>query len=58
MADAYALSLSLGYDHGDRLRLAADVEYGSNPFFENEIKALLKLEYRFPTSSANREEQK
>ena len=33
VADAYALSLSLGYDHSDRLRLAADVEYGSNPFY-------------------------
>lgn len=58
VTNAYVLSLALGYDLGDQLRLVADIDYGSNPFFENEIKALLKLDYRFSAFSGNREEQK
>jgi hypothetical protein len=55
--NAYVLSLALGYDHGERLRLTADVDYGTNPFFESEIKALLKLDYRFSAFSSGREEE-
>jgi hypothetical protein len=58
VTDAYVLSLAMGYDLGDQLRLVADVDYGSNPYFESEIKAILKLDYRFSAFSGSREEKK
>ena len=47
--DAYALVLALGYNVNDRLRISADGEYGENPFFDEEIKGMLKLLWRFST---------
>jgi len=45
--DAYALVLALGYNVNDRLRLSADGEYGENPLFDEEVKGMLKILWRF-----------
>lgn len=52
--DAYALALALGYNHTDSLRLAADIEYGSNPFFDDEVKGMLKVLWQFSAGSASK----
>ncbi len=38
---------SLGYDAGDSLRLALDGEYAVGPWYDKDVKAFLKVLYRF-----------
>jgi len=50
--NAYSLSASCGYDLKDNMRLDADVEYGHNPDFDSELRAMLKFIYLFGTTGA------
>jgi hypothetical protein len=52
--DAYALALALGYSHTDSLRIAADLEYGSNPFFDDEVKGMVKILWQFSAGTASK----
>jgi len=45
--DAYALVAAVGYNFSDSLRLVGDVEYASNPFFEEDVSAFVKLLWGF-----------
>jgi hypothetical protein len=45
--NAYAAVLAGGYDMTKTLRLAADVEYGHNPFYDKDVRGLVKLVYNF-----------
>ncbi|RJQ53355.1 MAG: hypothetical protein C4526_06825 [Nitrospiraceae bacterium] len=45
--NAYAAVVAAGYDLSENVRVAADLEYGRNPFFDDELKLFLKLLYRF-----------
>lgn len=47
--NAYAIMAASGYDLSKKVRIAADVEYGHNPFYDEEVKALFKIIYRFDT---------
>ncbi|MBI5740792.1 MAG: hypothetical protein HZA16_08720 [Nitrospirae bacterium] len=47
--NAYAVSAAVGYELTDGVRFAADLEYGKNPFFDEELKVFLKFLYRFGT---------
>lgn len=49
--NAYAVMAAAGYDLSKKVRVAADVEYGRNPFFSKEVRALFRLIYRFDTGS-------
>ena len=48
--NAYSVSLAVGYDLSEKLKLGADVEYAKNPDFDREVRSFLKLIYRFDTS--------
>ncbi|HWR73000.1 MAG TPA: hypothetical protein VN604_07505 [Nitrospirota bacterium] len=45
--NAYAAVLAGGWNIADTLRLAADVEYGHNPFYDKEVRGIVKLVYNF-----------
>ncbi len=45
--NAYAAALAGGWAITDAMRLAADVEYGHNPFYDKEVRGLVKLVYNF-----------
>ncbi|MBI5666057.1 MAG: hypothetical protein HZC49_13365 [Nitrospirae bacterium] len=45
--NAYAASVAAGYDFTGDIRAVADVEYGRNPFFDEEVKVFLKFIYKF-----------
>lgn len=47
VTDAYTLVGALGHDMSVKARVVADLEYGRNPDFDNEVKALLRFVYRF-----------
>jgi len=47
VTDAYTLVGALGHDMSAKARVVADLEYGRNPDFDNEVKALLRFVYRF-----------
>jgi hypothetical protein len=49
--NAYAAMLAGGWAMADALRLAADVEYGRNPFYDKEVRGLVKLVYNFDTAA-------
>jgi len=55
--DAYALVLALGYDFTSRLRLAGNVEYASNPLFEDEFKGFAKILWSFPAAAGGKGEK-
>jgi hypothetical protein len=55
--DAYALVLALGYDFTPRLRLAGNVEYASNPLFEEEFKGFAKILWSFPAAAGGKGEK-
>lgn len=45
--NAYTAVLAGGWTITDAMRLAADVEYGHNPFYDKEVRGLVKLVYNF-----------
>ncbi len=45
--DAYSVSLAIGYDLTEKLKVGADVEYSKNPDFDKDVRAFLKAIYRF-----------
>ena len=45
--NAYTAVGAVGYDFSRRARGVADLEYGRNPDFDNEVKAFVRLVYRF-----------
>lgn len=47
---AYAASLGAGYELSGTMKLGADVEYAKNPDFDKDVRAFLKLIYRFHAS--------
>ncbi|MBI5056510.1 MAG: hypothetical protein HZB61_07850 [Nitrospirae bacterium] len=49
--NAYAASVAAGYDFNRKMRAAADLEYGQNPYFDEEVKLFLKFLYRFGTGA-------
>lgn len=50
-SSALSASLGAGYDLNEKLRLAADVQYAKNPDFDKDVRAFLKLLYRFEFSA-------
>lgn len=49
--NAYAAVAALGYDITKSLRVAADIEYARNPYYSKEVRAFMKLIYRFGYTS-------
>ncbi|HET6365192.1 MAG TPA: hypothetical protein VFG02_09090 [Nitrospirota bacterium] len=45
--NAYSASLAGGYALSARARLAADVEYAKDPFFDRDVRGLVKFVYNF-----------
>lgn len=45
--NALSASLACGYALSTRARLAADIEYSKNPFFDKDVRGLVKLVYNF-----------
>ena len=45
--DAFTASAAVGYRFSPSLKLAADVDYSSNPDYYNEVRTLVKLTYAF-----------
>jgi len=45
--NAYSASLAGGYALSARARLAADVEYAKDPFFDKDVRGLVKFVYNF-----------
>jgi hypothetical protein len=49
--NAYSASLAADYALTPALRVGADVEYSRNPFFDKDVRGLLKLVYNFDFAS-------
>jgi hypothetical protein len=47
MNNSYAAVLAGGYSVMERARLVADIEYAHNPYFDREVKGLVKFVYNF-----------
>jgi hypothetical protein len=47
--NAYAITAAAGYELTEQLKLAADVDFGRNPDFSNEVKGFFKVTYAFDT---------
>lgn len=47
--NAYTVVGSASYDFTDSVRVVGNVDYSRNPFFDNEVRGLLKLTYAFDT---------
>ncbi len=45
--DAYSASLAGGYALSAKARLAADVEYAKDPFYDKDVRGLVKFVYNF-----------
>jgi len=45
--NAYSGSLACGYALTTRARLGADIEYARNPYFDKDVRGLVKLVYNF-----------
>jgi hypothetical protein len=52
--NAYSASLAGGYALTPALKVGADIEYAKNPFFEKDVRGLVKLIYNFDTGSRPR----
>jgi hypothetical protein len=50
--DAYSASLAAGYAFTAKARLAADIEYARNPYFDKDIRGIVKFVYNFDFASA------
>lgn len=46
---SYVIGGSAGYEFNQKVRLGAEMEYGRSPDFDNEVRGMLKLTYRFDT---------
>jgi hypothetical protein len=49
VSNSLAVTCSAGYELSPKVRLGADLEYGRNPDFDNELRALMKVTYLFDT---------
>jgi len=49
--DAYSASLAAGYSLSPKARLAADIEYAKNPFYDKDVRGFVKFVYNFDTVS-------
>ena len=45
--NAFSASLACGYELSTRARLAGDIEYSQNPFFNEDVRGLVKFVYNF-----------
>ena len=45
--NAYSASLAGGYSLTPALKVGADIEYSKNPFFDKDVRGLVKLVYNF-----------
>jgi len=50
--NAYSASLAGGYALTPALKVGADIEYAKNPFFDKDVRGLVKLVYNFDTAHA------
>lgn len=50
--NALTIVAATSYEISNSLKIRADVEYSKNPYFNNEVKGLLKLTYLFNTKHA------
>jgi hypothetical protein len=49
-----AAVLAAGYAVTNRAKLGADIEYGQNPFYDRDVRGLVKFVYSFDLASATR----
>lgn len=54
VTNAYSVTLAAGYDLTQKLKLGADLEYSKNPDFDKEVRAFLKINYRFDVELGKR----
>ncbi len=47
VSDAYAIVGSLGYNFTKNIRLAGDVEFEKSPYFDEDVRGMLKFIYKF-----------
>ncbi|MDD5286652.1 MAG: hypothetical protein PHD54_12405, partial [Desulfuromonadaceae bacterium] len=47
--NAMTVVASSSYQMTNNLKIGADIEYSKNPDFNNEVKGLVKLTYKFDT---------
>lgn len=45
--NAFSASVAAGYFIADKIKIAGDVEYAHNPFFDKEVRGLIKLVWNF-----------
>jgi len=50
VTNAYTAVLAAGYELSEKLKLGADLEYSKNPDYDKDVRAFLKLIYRFQSS--------
>lgn len=46
---SYVISGTAGYEFSQKVKIGAELEYGRSPDFDNDVRGLLKLTYRFDT---------
>jgi hypothetical protein len=56
VSNAYSVSLALGYDLSERLKVGADFEYSKNPDFDKDVRAFVKAIYKFDIGSGAKKE--
>lgn len=54
VSNAYSLSLALGYELTEHLKVGADLEYAKNPDFDRDTRAFVKAIYRFDVAAGAR----
>jgi hypothetical protein len=54
VSNAYSVSFAAVYDLTEKLKVGADVEYSKNPDFDKDVRAFLKVIYRFDLGYGNR----
>lgn len=52
VTNAYSASLSGGYSLTGKIKLGVDVEYSKNPYYDNDVRGLVKLVYNFDVQPA------
>ena len=52
--DAYSGSLTAGYELTEKMKIGADVEYAKNPDFDKDVRAFIKLIYKFGSERETR----
>jgi hypothetical protein len=56
--NAYSASLAAGYDLTAKARLGADIEYAKNPYFDRDIRGMVKFVYNFDLAPATKGDDK